>query len=71
MTTRWGRLAAVVSLLAAGSTAAQQLTPAFRTWAATPPIGWTSWDCYGPTVTEAETKANADYMAKYLEQFSG
>lgn len=39
----------------------------FHQWAATPPMGWNSWDCYGPTVTEAETKANADYMAKYLK----
>lgn len=38
-------------------------------WAATPPMGWNSWDCYGPTVTEAEVKANADYMAKYLKSY--
>lgn len=30
-------------------------------------MGWNSWDCYGPTVTEAEVKANADYMARYLK----
>ena len=35
--------------------------------AATPPMGWNSWDCYGTTVTEAEVKANADYMAKHLK----
>jgi hypothetical protein len=40
----------------------------FLTWAATPPMGWNSWDCYGPTVTEAEVKANADYMSKYLKK---
>ena len=34
--------------------------------AATPPMGWNSWDCYGTAVTEAEVKANADYMAKHL-----
>lgn len=39
----------------------------FHAWAATPPMGWNSWDCFGPTVTEAEVKANADYMAKYLK----
>ncbi|WP_071885823.1 NPCBM/NEW2 domain-containing protein [Hymenobacter sedentarius] len=39
----------------------------FHQWAATPPMGWNSWDCYGPTVTEAEVKANADYMAKNLK----
>jgi hypothetical protein len=31
-----------------------------------PPMGWNSWDCFGTTVTEAEVKANADYMAKNL-----
>jgi alpha-galactosidase len=30
-------------------------------------MGWNSWDCYGPTVTEAEVKANADYMAQHLK----
>jgi hypothetical protein len=30
-------------------------------------MGWNSWDCFGPTVTEAEVKANADYMSKYLK----
>ena len=50
--------------------AAQKAAPVpkadFHAWAATPPMGWNSWDCYGPTVTEAEVKANADYMAKNL-----
>ena len=41
----------------------------FHGWAATPPMGWNSWDCFGPTVTEAEVKANADYMAKYLKPY--
>jgi alpha-galactosidase len=35
--------------------------------AATPPMGWNSWDCYGTTVTEAEVKANARYMAEHLK----
>jgi alpha-galactosidase len=34
--------------------------------APTPPMGWNSWDAYGTTVTEAEVKANADYMAAQL-----
>ena len=38
----------------------------FRDWALTPPMGWNSWDCYGPTVVESEVKANADYMAEHL-----
>lgn len=39
----------------------------FHQWAATPPMGWNSWDCFGPTVVEDEVKANADYMAKNLK----
>lgn len=34
--------------------------------AATPPLGWNSWDCYGTTVREEEVKANADFMAAHL-----
>lgn len=41
----------------------------FKTWALTPPLGWNSWDCYGPTVEEHEVKANADYMAKNLKKY--
>jgi hypothetical protein len=41
----------------------------FRSWATTPPMGWNSWDCYGPTVEEREVKANADYMAKKLKKY--
>lgn len=41
----------------------------FYQWAQTPPMGWNSWDCFGPTVTEEEVKANADYMAEYLKEY--
>ena len=41
----------------------------FHSWAPTPPMGWNSWDCYGPNVTEAEVKANADYMATNLKPY--
>ncbi len=41
----------------------------FGSWASTPPMGWNSWDCFGPTVTEQEVKANAGYMAEHLKQF--
>ncbi len=40
----------------------------FYKWAETPPMGWNSWDCYGPTVVEDEVKANADYMAENLKK---
>ncbi len=39
------------------------------TLAPTPPMGWNSWDSYGPTVREDEVKANADFMAAHLAQF--
>ena len=55
------RLFAIVLLLAPVVRAADP--PALR-----PPMGWNSWDAYGTTVTEAEVKANADYMAKNLKQ---
>jgi hypothetical protein len=54
---------ALIALLAA-----PVLCAAAEGVAATPPMGWNSWDCYGTTVTEAEVKANADYMAQHLKQ---
>jgi lysophospholipase L1-like esterase len=39
----------------------------FLTWAPRPPMGWNSWDCFATTVTEAQTKANADVMADKLK----
>jgi hypothetical protein len=41
----------------------------FGQWALTPPMGWNSWDCFGPTVTEQEVRANAYYMAARLKTF--
>ncbi|MBN1845204.1 MAG: NPCBM/NEW2 domain-containing protein [Sedimentisphaerales bacterium] len=43
--------------------------PAFWQWAPTPPAGWNSWDCFGATVTEAEVKANAEYLARHLKAY--
>ena len=37
--------------------------------AARPPMGWNSWDCYGAAVNEAQVRANAEYMAKYLKEY--
>ena len=39
----------------------------FHAWAPTPPMGWNSWDCFGTTVTEAQTKAQTDFMAEKLK----
>jgi alpha-galactosidase len=49
--------------------ASSETGQAFHKWAPTPPMGWNSWDCYGPTVVEDEVKANADYMAAHLKKF--
>lgn len=34
-----------------------------------PPMGWNSWDCYGPAVNEEQLLGNAKYMAKHLKAF--
>ncbi|MDF3056586.1 MAG: hypothetical protein K0R17_801 [Rariglobus sp.] len=39
----------------------------FHAWAPAPPMGWNSWDCFGTTVTEAQTKAQTDFMAEKLK----
>jgi alpha-galactosidase len=37
--------------------------------AATPPMGWNSWDSFGTTVREDQVKAIADVMARDLAQY--
>ncbi len=59
--------ALLLAAMTALSPAASAADTDFHTWAATPPMGWNSWDCYGTTVTEAQTKANADFMAAKLK----
>lgn len=44
------------------------LLPQFHAWAATPPMGWNSWDAFGTGVTEAQTRENGEYMAKNLKR---
>jgi len=62
------KVIAALALSAAIGLSAQTGTElGFQKWALTPPMGWNSWDCYGPTVVEAEVKANADYMAQNLK----
>jgi DUF1680 family protein len=46
--------------------AAAQAENRFLTWAATPPMGWNSWDSFGTTITEAQAKAQADFMSTHL-----
>ena len=40
--------------------------PNFRRFAPTPPMGWNSWDSFGPTITEADARTNAQIMAREL-----
>lgn len=37
--------------------------------AKTAPMGWNSWDCYGPSVDETTVRQNAEYMAKHLKKY--
>jgi alpha-galactosidase len=37
------------------------------TLAATPPMGWNSWDSYGEAVSEADIRANARWMSGHLK----
>jgi alpha-galactosidase len=37
--------------------------------AATPPMGWNSWDGYGTTIDEKEVKLNAAWLAQHLKPF--
>jgi phospholipase/lecithinase/hemolysin len=63
---------AVLALLAGIQPAGAQPTPtppAFHTWAPAPPMGWNSWDAFGTTITEAQAKAQADYMAEHLRAY--
>jgi hypothetical protein len=46
-----------------------QLSKMVTPLAQTPPLGWNSWDAYGPSVREEEVKANADYMASHLLKY--
>jgi alpha-galactosidase len=48
-----------------GSTPAQP----FHAWAATPPMGWNSWDSFGASVTEAEYLENARILAERFLPF--
>lgn len=43
--------------------------PVFHRWAQKPPMGWNSWDSFATTVTEEQTKAQADFMAQHLKRY--
>jgi alpha-galactosidase len=58
---------AAACMLLAASGSAESLP--FHQWALRPPMGWNSWDNFATTITEAQTKAQADYMAEHLKSF--
>jgi hypothetical protein len=62
-------LTVLFSLLTAGALRAADPAPKtdYHAWAPTPPMGWNSWDCFGTTITEAQTREQADYMAAKLK----
>ncbi|HZD32446.1 MAG TPA: glycoside hydrolase family 27 protein [Candidatus Angelobacter sp.] len=64
-------LAALLLLASASAASGQQLPQRdqAKLLAPTPPMGWNSWDSYSEMVTEAQVRANADWMARHLKQF--
>lgn len=70
---RWRRAMAplaVVLLITGLTTTAASPAHAWNNGVAnTPPMGWNSYDSYNWNVTEAQVKANADYMRTNLRQF--
>jgi alpha-galactosidase len=44
----------------------KSLDPFFDTLALKPPMGWNSYDNFDNSVTEADVKANADYIAENM-----
>jgi alpha-galactosidase len=58
--------AAIACALTALPVHAHAQTPEFLKWAPTPPMGWNSWDSFATTITEAQAKAETDYMAAHL-----
>ncbi len=55
-----------LTLLSTTLSAVAAPVPAHRAWAATPPMGWNSWDAFGTTLNETQAKAQADVMADKL-----
>src|ERR1700738_1929445 len=55
----------VTAVVAGGAQKKSKTAPAVL--AATPPMGWNSWDSYGLTITEAQFRANVDVLTKRLK----
>ena len=63
------RTAVVIMLLLSGTAVAEPAQAWNNGVADTPPMGWNSYDSYNWNVTEAQVKANADYMRDNLRQY--
>jgi hypothetical protein len=68
MTTQHSFFLLMLAVTQSAFAAIEPATRPFHAFAPTPPMGWNSWDCFGTSVTEAEVKANADYMAEKLKR---
>ena len=71
----WTRRAALAGLACLGLTGRATLAAQrprarrgrdFHALAPRPPMGWNSWDSFGPTIDEAQARANALAMAEHL-----
>ncbi|MGB6802554.1 MAG: hypothetical protein WBE31_09820, partial [Candidatus Sulfotelmatobacter sp.] len=65
----FGALVFAQILAAQSNSSGPPVTVPSANLAPTPPMGWNSWDSYGRTITEAQFKANALWMAKHLKRF--
>jgi alpha-galactosidase len=59
--------ALLFGLILAAKSLVHAADPTYWQWAQTPPMGWNSWDGFATTVTEAQTRGQADFMAKNLK----
>lgn len=59
---RYNMLVGLVILMAAPALAAQRV-------AATPPMGWDSWDSWATTINQPEFERTADYMHQHMQRF--
>ena len=67
MNTKFGILPFALGLLAIPCAVKRASSaPSYWEWAATPPMGWNSYDAWGTSVNEAETLENAHYMQEHL-----
>src|SRR5215469_9421655 len=56
-------------LLSSGYGSSHEDPSASSLLARTPPMGWNSWDSYGTTVTEADVRSIAKWIADHMKAF--